>query len=464
MQKLFLLFFTIGMYLPFLQAEEIVFSVEEIENPCHGNIAIRVSNEQKWDNIIFFIDSKELGTATLDGKMWTYLWKTTEALDGEYKITAQASKNGQRYLSKSCSAIVDNTPPTLIIRPPKQVNTGLVTFEVEATDEIAQVLEVLFWLDQKMLGIGKASPNNIYTKSWRIPEGDRGYHLLEVECRDKLGNRIQKSEKIRLDRQGPRIQVLAPLAQGPTQGPLMCEAKISDISDIGHVEFTLKNHEDANCTTWHEQDRWGCKWDNLPDGMYQISVIAWDTLGNRTNLEIYTQIDTIAPLISWRTPSERVITCKPIDMEVDILDDGGILNTSLQMVDMPQQQQQYAFQRNEYRWQLSWTPPCEGEHRVRAITKDVAGNINATGLLNIVYDTTAPQGKWLDETKVYYTSDFHVKIHAEDELSGIDRVEFLLGETSLGASLIYETEGIWDTQVHIDKSGVYYLQCVIWVK
>ncbi|MBP7021537.1 MAG: Ig-like domain repeat protein [Planctomycetes bacterium] len=460
MNKLTFLLLLFFLPLCILQTQEAVFKIEKLPSHANSNLVLKVNNNKNWSGVVFFLDHKELGIAKLEDRHWLYDWDTTKYTDGTYTLTAQAEKDQQRYLSQPISIVIDNTAPSLKLLPYVQKNFGIVDFEIESSDETSEVKDILIWIDQKTIGAAKKITDNKYVKTWDIPDQARGYHLLEIEARDTLGNKAKYSEKIRLDRQGPRIQVLAPLAQGPTQGPLVCEAKITDPSGVGNIEFTLKDHPEIACTTWNEKDRWGCKWENLPDGSYQICLVAWDNLGNQTSLDIYTQIDTSPPLISWKKPTERTVISGPIDMEVDVLDDGGILETILEIVetDIPP----IPFQRNEYRWRLTWTPPYENEYKVKATTTDLAGNKSSIGLLSILYDTTPPQGNWLDPSREYYSDTFSIKVHAEDNISGIDRVELQIGDQTLQATP--EKEGVWEAEIHVENSGVYYLQCILWDK
>lgn len=289
---------------------------------------IEVIFHKKMEQAILLLNGKELeDIAPKDGK-WTYELNTDSLLDGTYKLQVKAIFAKKEYLSSVVSVTVDKTDPKVTFEKFIQRSKEQVTFYVKGSDVLSGMEKIEFFINKKSIGTGKREKEQ-YERSWKIPENSRGYHLLEIHAFDKAGNKKSISEKIRLDLQGPRIKVLAPLAQGPLREFLTSEVDVSDTAGVAKVNFLLKERPHKKGMLWQNKNKWGCKWDKLKDGKYKILVTATDKLGNTNQVVIYAEIDQTAPIIEWITPEQKVITSKAIPIKINIVDDSNILEVKL---------------------------------------------------------------------------------------------------------------------------------------
>ncbi len=454
MKFIILFIFFIGVLFPKSYGQNYFF--EPFTKPAAGIVELVVHGEGQECQLQS--NERDIGRGIWKENVWKLRWDTTAWEDGKYTLLAKIKNNNQWITTPSILIIVDNSSPQIAIHPFIQKKRNEVLLIAEVKDILTAVCNVKFIVDQKWTGNGIPCLDeknqilpNLFQYSWNVPDDATGYHILEVQASDDAGNIAKASDKIRLDRQGPRIQVLAPLAQGPSNGPLVCETRITDASGIQNVDFILKQNPQLRGTSWQDGDVWGIKWHDISDGEYQITVIAYDKLSNSNSIDIFTQSDQTLPNIIWNKPSPDFISNSPIPITVEIKDASPILGANLVVSNQPS----FPLKQDGKFWNCFFQPNQDGVFSLVVEAKDSAGNIGKSEAIIVTYDSTPPEGTLFYPKQDFYTNGIILEVHAEDDISGVAGVEFQLDD-----KIIPNTStkpGSWQTKIVVEKSGRYNL-------
>ena len=425
---------------------QVTIRLNPIVSPGRGEILLIATTTAAVEAVTFLRNGKPLGQAKKEKKQWHYRWRTAKTTDGIYQIGAQATFKKQKFTAVPQPVVVDNTAPIISVDSIQQKPGRQVVLTISIRDKTTAVSTSSFWLDQKTVPAQLVASGR-YQIVWQVPAAARGYHLLEISASDKAGNHKKLEHKIRLDLQGPRIQVLSPLAQGPSRGPLACEVKITDPAAVADVRFVLQQQPQPQMTSWHQQDKWGAKWDGLGDGLYRIRVTAVDKLGNSNNIDIYAQIDETAPIVEWITPKKDILTNQKTPLQINVIDNASILEVSLLVAD----KKAMVLQRQGDFWGGEFVPDKEGEYLLTVQAKDAAGNIGKSQPRRLVYDISAPTGKIIVPPQPFFSKTLPVKIHINERLAGMKSVTICLNKQTITAKS--SAPDIWSAEIALQQSG-----------
>ncbi|MBU1558155.1 Ig-like domain repeat protein, partial [Patescibacteria group bacterium] len=456
MSKGVFFFIVFVLFFPYIfaQKQDIKILINLDKRVVNQKTPIEASISSKVDKAIILINEKPTGDLILKNGKWMYVLDTDSLLDGTHKIQVKAVLAKKEYLSPVVSIIVDKTPPDVHFKNLIQQKDKLVKFYATATDKIAGIDKLEFIINQKSIGFAKKIKDT-YELEWKIPENSRGYHLFGIQAFDKAGNTKKITEKIRLDLQGPRIKVLAPLAQGPLREFLTCEVDVSDPADVAHVDFILKEIPDKKGILWQTKSKWGCKWDKLKDGKYKIIVTANDKLGNSNSVEIYAEIDQTPPIIEWISPEQKFISNKPIEVKINVIDDSNILDVKL----LSNNSKPIALAKKGDLWFLNYIPQKQGKDSIRIKAKDIAGNTSESSPVEIIYDISPPKGRLVYPKIAYFSKPFNAKVIASDDISEISKIEFIVDNKK--HILAKKTKNGWEASINIANSGNHTLGAMI---
>ena len=146
-----------------------------------GNVNITFTfSDDNLENATLMLDGEILAGAT---EAYSYMWNTTEAVDGEHIITLRVYDKAGNQAEDLITMVVDNTCPSVSIIAPidgaKVVGTLIINFTVED----AHMAGTLLYIDNMMFNItGQTS------YEWNSSRVGDGSHIIRIVAIDQAGN------------------------------------------------------------------------------------------------------------------------------------------------------------------------------------------------------------------------------------------------------------------------------------
>ena len=319
-------------------------------------VSLRLSAEDNYG-----IESIEY---SLDGGRWReYAGQTflSGLVDGEHLLNVRVVDVAGHETVSSASFHVDTVPPIVdIVYPaPNAMVSGSFQVRVRVLED--NLSNVTLYLDGVLAVVGP---------TW-IPEqnitfqvsADDGRHTVAVVANDKAGNSDMDTVTVNVDSTPPYVRIVS-----PADGSLLSSEFVTVEFEAGDSGSGLSYVEVS--VDGGSPERLGgpgkVNLGPLGDGEHQVSVVAYDRVGNRATAVLSFRIDTVPPHLTAEVqpPSARVGDTVTVVASVDeeatlyVSVDGG-----------PWQQ----FSGNSY--QLSTEGMSTGTHTVTVRAVDAAGNV-----------------------------------------------------------------------------------------
>jgi len=305
---------------------------------------------------------------------------------------------------------LDNYPPVLIILSPENGslhNVETITFTGEAWDALITETEGLRSMAYRVDG-GNWTPIDLpAVKAWtfEVTPGD-GFHAVEIEVYDNIGNHDTDSVTIELDTSPPDLIVLAP-DEGLTtnQTSLLVIGMTEPGTEVTMNGVVVVVSVDGTFNRTLE----------LEEGVNPIVIIATDDIGNTNTETRNVTLDTILPVVTL-DQEEPLITNEP----TIVLSGSKEVNSTIYINGFLNE----FFESDRFTTTLDLE---EGLNPVLIFSVDLAGN-NWTDNLIIELDSTPPilQVARLPE----YTSDDTVIVQGSvddpDSILTVNGVEVTL--------------------------------------
>jgi len=247
-------------------------------------VSTKVDAHNGVQKVEFYIDDQL--EYTDKNLQYEWNWDTTQHTETEHKITAKAYDTFGLKTSTSITVLVDNTPPIVSIKEPKQdpKYSGIINVSVNATDK-QEIENVHVKVDGTEWLVMTYNPTTLLWKyDLNTTTLSDGQHTLRARASDKVNNTATTSTPFFTDNNPPTLTIQTPQS-GTTVGlTLIVEVQANDTSGISRIEFYL--HQDLLVhTVTNTPYQWS--WDTTKDanGEYTITVKAYDTLERVTTSE-----------------------------------------------------------------------------------------------------------------------------------------------------------------------------------
>jgi len=371
----------------------------------------------------FYIDGALKSTDTASPYSW--IWNTTGYEDGGHSVRAAAYDAGGLTTSSTVNVTVDNEGPynvKLVSPQADETVSGTVTLGATAQDYAGSVDHVEFWLDGTTdLGDG-AFNVDAYELAWNSASVADGEHGMEIRAYDDAGNAtINDTATFWVDNTDPAtVSITSPAASADVSGTVNIEITASD-SGIG-IDYIEISAGSATGNCYHlGGTSYEYQWDTTPnaDGTYTVTATAYDLLGG-------TSVDTVSVDVD-NTPPSAVNVTSPINgayvtgtiainasatgaSSVEFYIDGSLAATD-----------------GTSPYSYSWATTTNGEHSIRIIAYDAAGNTTIDNDTTVIVDNTAPTVTISNPAgSSYLKGTVNISAVASDN-SAIDRVVFNIG-------------------------------------
>ncbi|ACX72739.1 Cysteine protease-like protein [Methanocaldococcus vulcanius M7] len=328
-----------------------------------------------------------VNTTTLQGNQsnGVYFGELSAPKDGLYNITIIANDtSGNKNNNTVYNISVDTIPPTISINYPQNVtyDHNITLINVTVTDNTA-VNTVIADVD----GINHTMTlqNGYYITNVNI--GD-GHHTITIIANDTSGNVANKSISFTVDTIPPTISIIQPLNNSNCGKFIEVKADVTDNMGVDKVIAELiSSGSVVNTTTLQGNQSNGVYFGELSapkDGLYNITIIANDTSGNKNNNTVYNiSVDTIPPTISINYPQNVTYDHNITLINVTVTDNTAV-NTVIADVDGINHTM--TLQNGYY---ITNVNIGDGHHTITIIANDTSGNV-ANKSISFTVDTIPP--------------------------------------------------------------------------
>lgn len=219
-------------------------------------------------------------------------WDTTQYAETSHIIWVVVYDIYGLTTKVSRIVFVDNTPPTASIESPQSGITyyGMVYICVNATDN-KEVSGVRFKVDNSAWVVMTFKALTFWEYFFNTTTLSDGQHNLLVLALDKAGNPATESINILTDNTPPSLTIQHP-PSGITVGlTLTVMVQANDISNVSRVEFYLGQVLVSTVNLGPYQWAWDTT--RYPNGVYVITVKAYDTIGNVRSRNIIITVNNV---------------------------------------------------------------------------------------------------------------------------------------------------------------------------
>ncbi|MGI8607415.1 MAG: Ig-like domain-containing protein [Gaiellaceae bacterium] len=339
------------------------------------------------------------------GPSYPVNWSSQPA-DGDYQLLARATDAAGNALDSAKQTVtVDNSDPTGSLTAPAGGASlaGTVAVASSSADSVSGVAQVVF--QRSPAGAGTwttidtdASPS--YSVDWATGGVTDGDYDLRAVTTDAAGNSFTSgSVTVEVDNTAPSASLDDP---GPTlRGTVSLTGAAGDPGGSGVASLTFQRSPTGG-GTWTTIDvdtsslyLVSFVTTGVSDGLYDLRSVATDVAGNTTLSAVVAnrRVENTRPTGSITAPAAGAVV-------------NGLTAVSSDSADTGSGVQQVAFQRSPAgagTWVTIDTDPsapysvdwatsalADGGYAVRAVTTDVAGNMQTSATVSVVVDNNAP--------------------------------------------------------------------------
>lgn len=206
----------------------------------------------------------------------------------------------------------------------------------------------------------------------RLPGLPDGSHLLEIRASDSAGNSTVASIRFRIDRQAP-ILTVEPFPEHLAETSLILQGTMDPES---HLALALEPDLPEVRLMYPQPGRWQLRLDNLPEGSNTLKLRATDPAGNINQVQAVLQVDLTPPKLRIISPVRDAIFRTSPALNIDS--------------DSPNLKVQLDGRTIEYQNGAKLPELSEGEHFLKVLAVDEAGNLSESGRKFLI-DRSAPQ-------------------------------------------------------------------------
>lgn len=297
----------------------------------------------------------------------------TGLTDGQHTFMFICGDNAGNFIPDHLvTFIVDTRAPDVSITSPtsgRMINSNAVSVSWTITD----VTEV--------------------TARWRLDGGDwhsassnsigltglsEGGHTFDISCRDEIGRYGNRSVTFTIDTVSPSISISGPATGLYGTRDITISWAGSDTNGISSFRLLVDGE-----STDHPSDTSECTIHDLADGVYTITVMAFDHAGNHDEDSITITIDATAPSVTITSPGTGAfVNSSDLVVSWSAQDGSGIASYNVSIDGVWTALSNTTEDR-------SFDDLSEGIHNVTIEAKDVLGNI-ALVSVEFIVDTIDP--------------------------------------------------------------------------
>jgi len=247
--------------------------VAEITLPINGSYIAGIVNV----TFTFSDDNLENATLTLDGKILvrateacSYMWDTTEIVDGEHIITLRAYDKAGNTKESTLIIFTDNTKPIVSITSPTNgtVTSGSIGITFTARD--TNLINASLILDDTIIDV---TSNTSFTLDARTLQDNT--YTVKLIAFDLARNQAEDFIAIVVDNTDPDVSISAPIDGARLIGTVTMNFTAEDDHMVGSFLYIDNMMFNVTGQTSYEWDTSG-----VGDSSHIVKIVAIDEAGN----------------------------------------------------------------------------------------------------------------------------------------------------------------------------------------
>ncbi len=293
--------------------------------------------------------------------------------DGSHDLRMEFTDHYNNSVRRSITFTIDTTDPEIDILYPIEssvISNGLVNFEWNI-DDLTEMRSTNVTIDgEKITGIVGKTHTSFLSRNW---------HSFSVEVYDMAGNRATSAITFRIA-ENTSLHIISPRLSIPTQETsFLIEWEYLTHLEIDNIQISL----DENSPVSLPMDRLSYPVSFSDDGLHTVTVEARDPAGNIFSDSVEIIVDRKPPSTGFiDIESGILINTTKVTIQWGALEESGITGYDLFIDDV---NVALGVKDTERTVTLQ-----EGEHILKVLAHDIAGNIGE-GQIEIIIDITPPQ-------------------------------------------------------------------------
>ena len=400
--------------------------------------------------------STPIGSSTT-GPEYTVTWASQPA-DGDVRVRVRVTDSAGNSLDSAVQGVeVDNTNPTGSLTAPADASVlggNSVTVSSDSADTGSGVDSAEF--QRRPAGGGAwttiaTDTNAPYAANWDTTSLADGDYDLRVITTDAAGNTFTSATRtVTVDNSDPTVTITAPtgFVNGAAADPFTVTATTPD-GDVAGIELFRCSNASTGCSTgsWvslgvDASAPYSALWTIDADGNRALRAVATDGAGITGSDLVDITIDRTNPTGSLTAPADGSFVTGTVIVSSDSADTGSGVD-SAEFQRRPAGGGAWTTIANDTNapYAANWdtTSLADGDHELRVITTDAAGNTFTSATRTVTVDNTAPSAPLVtlvesspfahvNGSEIFVNTDetgtYDVQATSSDAHSGIDKVRF----------------------------------------
>jgi len=252
---------------------------------------------------------------TPDWLNWEYVWQAADYAPGSYNIKVRSYDDHTESISSINITLIDDIPPILQISTPD----NLSVFRIGEVILFSGLLAENDIIESMTIEIGNSDPveipfdvnNTNWSYVWNTLNENPGTYTVSVEASDRGGNLVKLGLEIELVEGNPPVITFTDPENGSFfkgSEELELEGDYSDISGVVKIEVAIDGDLAGpfSVTRFSPDKGWFLDLEldelDLPEGVQNITVTAWDLHGNVGTANLTILIDMTEPQVMITDP------------------------------------------------------------------------------------------------------------------------------------------------------------------
>lgn len=367
---------------------------------------------------------------------------------GTYNVTIVITTIDSGLIALKCNVwiIHDKAAPTINITNPvngQAYTSRNISLSFSLNDTLSLIRKYFIYLNDSLVNSTTNINDDSFSATLSLAAPSDGNYTIAIQAQDYAGNYNWKNITIKIDTMGPEIEFVLPTAEEifyTTNTTINITWTYHDLSDIDKFEAYLNST--LNHTTTSNSFLL-----NVSEGIHNLTIVGYDTLGNNNSKTMIIYVDKTAPLLEIVDPQNLDNRSKVFTVELNISDNYGIDHTII-LVNGTHVTTLYGADNITT---LSITE--NGYYNITAITYDLAGNKNETHVI-IFVDADSPIINYIRPSEnVFYSASgaFRIAWNVSDLQTDVENVSIIVD-----GNLVYSTSNSNDTYTYtFTMEGVY---------
>lgn len=332
--------------------------------------------------------------------------------DGDYTLQIKVWDVAGNQENKSYDLTLDNTRPELQpFLPEKDSNiSGSFQIEAAAVDNSSDIASLKFQVN------GSSNISGDLNSSIDSTNLQNGEHIVFYTAEDLAGNTRQSNRTFKVDNEKPSIQTVKPTSQFISENISVSGTWSDNFTGIKAANYTLTNSTGLQSSGELNSS---IKTLNLSEGIYNLSLRAYDYAENSDISSSTLEIDRTPPTVDSITPKSEENISGTFNVSASASDDRSLEKVVYQLENSTEKVTDY----RELSEPLDSTQFSGGNYSIVVKANDSAGNSITAENSDITLDNSPPSvsleifdgsetsGEWAKDNST-------VKISCTDSITG----------------------------------------------